>query len=273
MDGLSTGFNYPDSLNKSNEPKIISLFMKKFYFLFLSSVFFSLVVSAQFTKYVIKFKDKTGTPFSISNPSQFLSAKSIERRAKQKIAVDETDLPIVSRYIDSVRLAGNVIILNQSKWLNQVCIQTTDVAALAKINNFPFVINTQPVMRISNQQLISKNKFTEEITKITSPQSPMGINDFYAYGNSFGQINIHEGEYLHNKGFRGQGMLMAIIDAGFYHYQTLPAFDSVRFNRKFTRHAMFFNYCRKYSRAISWKQPQGKIFIIPKRRCRFRIAD
>jgi serine protease AprX len=206
--------------------------MKIFNFLFLLLFCFGLKSSAQFSKYVVQFKDKAGTNFSINNPSQFLSAKSIERRNKQQISIDETDLPIPSRYIDSVRLAGNVIILNQSKWLNQVCIETGDEAAILKINKLPFVKHLQPVMRVSNQQLISKNKFTEEINKIVSPQSPMSPSDYYSYGNSFGQINIHEGEYLHNKGFHGEGMLMAIIDAGFYHYQTLPAFDSVRINNQ-----------------------------------------
>lgn len=204
--------------------------MKQFYSLFLIASF-SLNASAQFSKYIVKFKDKTGTPFSINNPSQFLSARSIERRTKQHIAIDETDLPIVLRYIDSVRLAGNVIILNRSKWLNQICIQTSDAAALSKINGFAFVQKTQPVMRLSNQPLVSKNKFLETIKNITAPQSPEGLMD-YSYGNSFNQIHIHEGEYLHNKGFHGEGMLMAIMDAGFYHYQSLPAFDSVRMNNQ-----------------------------------------
>ncbi|MDP4285015.1 MAG: S8 family serine peptidase [Bacteroidota bacterium] len=206
--------------------------MKKYYFIFLLFALFSSNVSAQFTNYIVKFKDKTGTPFSINNPSQFLSSRSIERRTRQHIAIDETDLPIVPRYLDSVRLSGNVIIHNQSKWLNQVCIQTSDSTALAKINNFPFVVNTQPVKRISHQQLITKTKFTEEINKITSPLSPADPTDLYSYGNSYTQIHIHEGEYLHNKGFHGEGMLMAIIDAGFYHYQTLPAFDSIRMNNQ-----------------------------------------
>lgn len=205
--------------------------MKKFFVVIFISAFFLTNVSAQFTKYVVKFKDKTGTPFSINNPSQFLSRKSIDRRNKQHIAVDETDLPIVPRYIDSVRLSGNVSILNQSKWLNQVCIETTDATALAKINRFAFVINAQPVKRGSNQPVVSKKKFIIETKDITSPLSPTGINDL-SYGNSYNQIHIHEGEYLHNKGFHGEGMLMAIIDAGFYHYQTLPAFDSVRINNQ-----------------------------------------
>ncbi len=206
--------------------------MKRFLPAFLLFIFFSTNLFAQFTKYVVKFKDKSGTPFSVNNPSQFLSQRSIDRRSKQHIAIDETDLPIVPRYLDSVRLSGNVSILNQSKWLNQVCIETTDSAALDRINKLPFVITTQAVKRVSNHLEILKNKFITKTKEVTSPASPAGIKDFYMYGNSYGQIHIHEGEYLHNKGFRGEGMLIAVIDAGFYHYQTLPAFDSVRLNNQ-----------------------------------------
>src|SRR5437867_2348861 len=130
--------------------------MKKSLLLFLIAFsFFSQDSKAQFSKYIIRFKDKGGTPFSISNPSQFLSARSIQRRTKQSILIDSTDLPITPRYIDSVRLAGTVIILNRSKWLNQVCIQTTDAAALVKINSFPFVLSSSPVMR--QEQIVTGN--------------------------------------------------------------------------------------------------------------------
>lgn len=213
--------------------------MRKNYFLILLFLFFSLHSSAQFTRYIVRFKDKDGTPFSINNPSQFLSARAIARRARQHIAIDETDLPVVPRYIDSVRLSGNVQILDESKWLNQVCIATTDSAAILKINSFPFVITTQPLKRKDNSQIttrdesgerITRNKFNEQIKNISSA---LGItDDHYAYGNSYAQIHIHNGEYLHNKGFHGEGMLIAILDAGFYHYQSLPAFDSVNANRQ-----------------------------------------
>jgi serine protease AprX len=206
--------------------------MKKVYLIFLALAFFSAPAFAQFTKYIVRFKDKAGTPFTIDNPSGFLSPKAIARRTKQNIAIDETDLPITPRYIDSVRLAGNVIILDGSKWLNQVCIQTTDDAALAKINSMPFVMNSQPLMRPVNAQNTGNNKFNEQINSITSSQSANNILDFYNYGNSYPQIHIHEGEYLHDKGFHGEGMLIAILDAGFYHYQGLPAFDSVRNNHQ-----------------------------------------
>ncbi|HET7117518.1 MAG TPA: S8 family serine peptidase, partial [Hanamia sp.] len=216
--------------------------MNKNYILFLLFLFFSHYSSAQFTRYVVRFKDKSGTPFSINNPSQFLSARAIARRARQHIAIDETDLPVVPRYMDSVRLAGNVTILDESKWLNQVCIATTDSAALEKINSFPFVIATQPLKRLANSQNVPKNKsagnvaennFNEQANNVKNVTSPSGIKgDYYSYGNSYDQIHIHNGEYLHNKGFHGEGMLIAILDAGFYHYLTLPAFDSVNINRQ-----------------------------------------
>lgn len=204
--------------------------MKRVYLLSFLLLFFITNVFAQFTKYVIRFKDKAGTPFTIDNPSAYLSAKAIARRTKQNIAIDETDLPITPRYIDSVRLSGSVSILNESKWLNQICIQTTDSLALIKINNLPFVIASQPVMQPVSVQGTRNNKFDEEINTITSSQGTSNVQDFYNYGNSYSQIHIHEGEYLHDKGFHGEGMSVAILDAGFYHYLSLPAFDSVRSN-------------------------------------------
>ncbi len=206
--------------------------MKKNCLLFFSILIFSNSNFAQFTKYVVRFKDKAGTPFSINNPIQFLSQKAIDRRIKQNISIDSTDLPITPAYIDSVRLSGNVTILDVSKWLNQICIATTDSAALQKINNFSFVIQADPVKRLAHVQRPDKNKFTETIDSVASAQTLSNVLDYYNYGNSFNQIHIHNGEYLHNNGFHGEGMSIAILDAGFYQYLSLPAFDSIRGNNQ-----------------------------------------
>lgn len=214
--------------------------MRKEFFFLVITTFFSFTTSAQFTKYIVKFKDKNGTPFSINEPAKFLSARAIERRTKQQIAIDETDLPIVPAYIDSIRSVANVTFLDGSKWLNQIAISTTDSMAILKINSFSFVVKTSPVKRKilpnvagrkQSGEFITRNKFNEQIKGISSPASPPVAGNYYSYGNSLGQVHIHNGEYLHNNGFRGQGMLIAIIDAGFYHYQTLPAFDSVNINK------------------------------------------
>ena len=185
---------------------------------------------AQFSRYIVQIKNKTSTPFTVTNPSQFLSQRSIDRRIRYNIKVDETDLPITPAYIDSIRLSGNVTILNSSKWLNQVCIQTTDAAALNKINSFSFVVAATPIAaRFGGQVLpvdqIDTLKLPVPVTNNNKPLSPA---DYYNYGQSFAQIHLNNTEFLHNHGFRGEGMQLSIMDGGFYHYQSLPTFDSVR---------------------------------------------
>ena len=186
-------------------------------------------ISAQ-NRYVVKFKDKEGSLFSINNPTQFLSQRSIDRRIKQNISINETDLPLSTKYIDSIHLSGDVQIINQSKWLNQVCIETNDIDAITKINSFPFVLNMQAVKKMTVQEPVRRQKFDLPFSKTTTTQITQGTDDLLNYGTAFAQIHLHEGEFLHNKGYRGEGMLMAVIDAGFYHYKTLPAFDSVNQN-------------------------------------------
>ena len=190
---------------------------------------------AQFTRYIIRFKDKGANPFSISNPSQYLTQRALDRRTRYNIPIDSSDLPVTPRYIDSVRLAGTVTILNSSKWLNQVAIKTSDAAALAKINSFPFVISTSPVGSRIAPGDIPVNKILDSSTNISFPISterPENITGYYNYGKSNGQVKIHQGDFLHNHGFRGEGMQMAVLDAGFYRYLSLPTFDSMRNNNQ-----------------------------------------
>ena len=206
---------------------------------FLQLICLFLIISfggkAQVSRYIIELKDKANNSFSINEPSLFLSQRAILRRIRYNIPVDSTDLPVTARYIDSIRMSGAVTILNTSKWLNQVAIQTSDAAALSKINNFPFVKqymaagafqSNNPSDKFAHIQPhgVSQNSFY-------NPQ-PQNLTGYYNYGKSNGQVKIHQGDFLHNHGFRGQGMQMAVLDAGFYHYLTLPTFDSIRINNQ-----------------------------------------
>jgi serine protease AprX len=190
------------------------------------------------TRYIIKFKDKGSNPFSISNPSAFLGPRALQRRARYNIAIDSLDLPVTPRYVDSVQLAGVVLILNTSKWLNQVTIKTTDAAAITKINGFPFVVSTIATASLVNEQPIPVNKKLDEGNQTSIPLN--NNSSFVAgtlggtanYGAASGQIRLHQGEFLHNHGFRGEGMQLSVLDAGFYHYLTLPTFDSARANNQ-----------------------------------------
>ena len=75
-----------------------------------------------FYRYRVYLKDKKGSPYSVKRPEEFLSQKAIERRNKQKLVIDETDLPVNRTYLDKVESCG-VRLINCSKWNNTVVVQ------------------------------------------------------------------------------------------------------------------------------------------------------
>lgn len=211
-------------------------------------IFCALESSAQYNRYVIHLKDKNGSLYSVEQPAVFLSARSIQRRVKQNIPVDVTDLPVSRTYTDSIASVQGATILNTSKWLNNVLVQIDGPDALAKINQFPFVMKAEPVATnhtpgsrptINRFPAMQSMPAGEPLIALSDQQ--LSAADTINYGNNFPQIHIHEGEYLHKLGYRGQGMIIAMLDAGFFGYKTNPAFDSVRMNNRILGEYDFVN--------------------------------
>jgi subtilisin family serine protease len=202
-------------------------------FLFL---LFSALLShaAQPVRYWVKFKDKNGTTFSINRPSEFLSAKAIERRALSNVAIDETDLPVSSTYINTIEQVNNVKVIYASKWLNGVVIQLDSIdlaaAALITISNFSFVKSNSQVQKYRIDDSHSLNDFNEppypNANKSSESTSSTGSSG-YGYGGSGAQIRQLRLDCLHERGYRGQGMVIAVLDAGFAYVDTNPIYDSL----------------------------------------------
>ncbi|TAL62421.1 MAG: T9SS type A sorting domain-containing protein [Bacteroidetes bacterium] len=221
----------------------------------------STLVSAQYTRYWIQFTDKNSSPYSVSNPAAFLSARAIQRRTNQGIAVVQNDLPVNPSYYNAIKNVPNVTIINRSRWFNAVTIQTTDPNALTMISTFTFVAGTKPVGRYKSplsiratlptfscgsvvqrgESAVCREKLEEPARSNFSGgkngvQSPPlrgggeGLLSTYNYGTSFNQINMIGGVCMHNMGFDGAGMQIAVLDAGFYNVDSLPMFDSLRIN-------------------------------------------
>ena len=187
---------------------------------------------SQFSKYIIRFKDKNNSPYSLSNPSPYLSAKSILRRTNQNISIDSTDLPVNPSYIQAVLNTGVVTLLNRSKWLNTITIQTSDANALTAINNLSFVKSSNPVaLRVIMDE--QDDKFETELSPVRRTGAANGTQgNFYNYGTGAAQIQITKGEFLHNIGLRGETVTMSLLDGGYFGYLTNTAFDSARkYNR------------------------------------------
>ncbi len=189
---------------------------------------FFIPAKSQYSRYVIELNTKQGTPYSIAEPSSYLSPESIARKKRYNINIDSLDLPVNPAFIDSIRRSGKVEILNVSKWLNQILIRTTDQTALNKIATFKFVKKRYPIAKKSIE-LVDKIQLGELNSSSTTETSSLNLNKTALnYGNAGPQIQIHEGEYLHNKGLQGQSVKIAVFDAGFFRYQNISAFDSLR---------------------------------------------
>jgi serine protease AprX len=216
--------------------------MKKIFLLLL--LFSCRIISVgQNTKWIIQFTDKNNSPFSINNPSAYLSQKAIDRRTRYHIAIDSTDLPVNPSYIQQVLAQGNVTYLNQSKWLNQILIDCPDTSVINSINTLPFVKTSAPVGQFGSVHH-GVDRFKENVQPLVLTESLTQTEgtDSLSYGASSAQVDIHRGEFLHNKGYTGNGMTIALLDAGFFHYKELSAFDSARSNHQILGVKDFVDY-------------------------------
>lgn len=174
--------------------------------------------SAQSPKFFIQFTDKAQTPFNINNPQQFLSQRAIDRRAQQNIQITQEDLPVDPSYIAGVSTLGAAI-LNRSKWFNGITIEC-DSAVLAQVIQLPYVQTALNVFRIATP-------VTDKFSRIAGPVNHHSLLSVYDYGEGFNQIHLMNGEFLHEQGSRGEGMIIAVLDAGFYRVNQHQVFDSM----------------------------------------------
>ncbi len=205
--------------------------MKKVLAFILLAAFVSAEVQAQHTRHIVKLKNKGNASFTLANPLAYLSQRAIDRRLRYSIPVDSADLPVTPAYISQIDNVPNVTILNASKWLNSVTISTTDAAALTTISGFPFVQSVTSIAARNTGRGEPFDKFGME--RITEPvitgRTEQAAANYFNYGNnSYNEIHLHNGEFLHNIGLRGQGMQIGMLDNGYFNYTNLKAFDSAR---------------------------------------------
>jgi serine protease AprX len=90
-----------------------------------------------------------------------------------------------------------------------------------------------PKAKLSSEGPVSK-KFDDKLTPLPDRQASGRVTEINAlnYGNTFNQIHLHQGEYLHEQGFTGRGITIAMLDGGFQNYKNNPAFDSLRLDNR-----------------------------------------
>lgn len=189
------------------------------------TTFFSFLLPAQEQDSTYMFRlllrDKGESGFSVDNPGQFLSQKAIERRIRQGIAVDDTDLPIAASYLSQVKNTGAEVIA-QSKWVKTITIATKQYDRKEQLAALPFVDSIQLVYKGLIRQ-IEEDTLPANILPVKA-NTPL---DEY-YGEGFAQIALHNGNLLHEAGYKGAGLSIAVFDGGFHNADKIEAFDQER---------------------------------------------
>jgi subtilisin family serine protease len=190
---------------------------------YIGFILFSLFTMADlneqvFHYYYVQLTDKNHSQHTIDQPQNFLSPRALLRRTNQQIAINNADIPVSQFYIDSLQKLGFEVWL-KSKWLNAVVIYT-DTTTIKQVTNQSFVVSHQRLTRVA-ADLISPLKSIQQ-------QSAVAIN----YGNAANQITMIGIDQMHKDGFAGQGMQVAVLDAGFSKANQLKVFDSLFVNNR-----------------------------------------
>jgi hypothetical protein len=189
-------------------------------------------ISQTVAEYVIVFTDK---PHIHSCPSSsFLSQRALERRQRYRIPITDEDYPVDSLYMDSVmRLDAGMQLISKSKWMNYIVV-SCDTSLLDDIQNLSFVKQTSLLHLVDYNALMQGKHFTEILP--FEPCIPAKNNDEMVdtawYGLMFPQIKLHNGHLLHHAGYKGDGMLIAVLDCGYDGLYTLPAFSDLLENNR-----------------------------------------
>lgn len=186
--------------------------------------------------FFVQFTDKAGSE------QIALSQSALDKRTERGIAIDSLDYAVSPVYMDSLKALG-VQIYHSSRWMNGASIET-DSNTIQRIAKWTFV-DTIYLTRQSIDEINNRHEGEEDFFGIPSISLRKRVADTddttdHTHNSSLNhqhqetgwlsdpqteQLNLH---LLHEAGFHGQGITMAIVDGGFQNVDTLSAFDAVR---------------------------------------------
>ncbi len=196
------------------------------------AILFSFSLFAQDQKHVVFLKNKNNNPYSLSNPNAFLTQRSLDRRTRANIPLDAKDLPVTPSYVAQIAATGATVVYSL-KWFNAVVVKTNVPSILAAIAALPFVDHLDQVLSDHPLKTTSPSgiKTTAGIPPFTlvkpGPRAVVKSSDAINYGQAYNQAHMIAVDGLHNLGYTGDGMMIAILDAGFSNVDVVSAFDSL----------------------------------------------
>jgi len=178
-------------------------------------------------KYAIFFKKKgINNPYSVNQPEAYLSLRAIERKNRMGIKISKTDLPVNPKYVEEIKkLIPSALVLNKSKWLNFVVIQTTDsswrktIKLPSYVREIKLIYTGKPPKSTSNR-VFSPSTAGNDCSKIDLKSIQYGSADF--------QVKSLKLNELHQQNNLGQDVVIAVLDGGFSNVDKIEAFHHLR---------------------------------------------
>jgi hypothetical protein len=138
------------------------------------------------------------------DPYQYFDAKAIERKTRLGISIDHpTDWPVNPEYVDSIKVLSNNVVC-VSRWFNIVIAELTP----------------------NQVDILSKTSFVKSINVLWRPVKAQlasmsgGHDPFLHQLHAEGQLRRFSQDSIRNKGLDGEGIRIAVFDAGFVNYKS-----------------------------------------------------
>lgn len=170
----------------------------------------------------VYFNAKPDAQSYFDNPLTMLTQRSLDRRSVQNIPLDFKDVPMYQPYIDQVTAASGITVMAKSKWFNALHVRgaQTDIEALSALS---FVDH----LDFANRSLNTGNRMAGK-KRTKKLQKTMETDVVFNYGNSLNQIQMLNGNLLHQQDFTGAGKIIAVMDGGFPGVNTASTFSRLR---------------------------------------------
>lgn len=183
-------------------------------FIFLAGfIVISLSGFAQGNRYMVFFKDKSGSTHDVRQANKFLSQKAIDRRIQQDLIITSQDFPVNQHYVQGVRSTGADVFFT-TRWMNGLLIQCQQsllptIQALSFVDHIEFVA---PGLKL--------NSNGRKATSLRKKSNHSGVE-------THAQLRMLGIPEMHADNYHGEGITIAVLDGGFPGVNQIEPFQHI----------------------------------------------
>ncbi|MFN4082900.1 MAG: S8 family peptidase [Bacteroidia bacterium] len=191
----------------------------------------SKLIAQQRSYYFIYFKDKPNTVLQKLDLKKYYSEKAIERRVKYGLPITADDFPPDSLYTATI-ISKGALVVGQSRWFNGVLVLAEPKIISDSIKPLAFISSVDYAGKYTPSNIEKKEiNFDAEFELIEQRLKQRNRDSLY-YGLSHNQLTQLNVQTLHKNNYWGNGVTIAVLDAGFINADKISAVNHLIKNKK-----------------------------------------